>query len=69
MAVEIAKLREMSLEELGTEESNLRQAVWKLRIQQNTGQLQDPNRVRQARRDLARVLTIKRERELSRAGS
>ena len=69
MAVEIAKLREMSLDELGTEEKNLRQAVWKLRIQQSTGQLQDPNRVRQARRDLARVLTIKRERELTRAGS
>ena len=64
MAVNIAKLREMSLDELGKEEKTLRQAVWKLRIQQTTGQLQDPNKVRQARRDLARVLTVRREREL-----
>lgn len=68
MAVNIAKLREMSIDELDQEENNLRQAVWKLHIQQSTGQLQDPNKVRQGRRDLARVLTIKRERELAQAG-
>jgi large subunit ribosomal protein L29 len=69
MAVNIAKLREMSINELDQEENTLRQAVWKLRIQQSTGQLQDPNKVRQARRDLARVLTIKRERALAEAGN
>lgn len=68
MAVNIAKLREMSVDELNREEKTLRQAVWKLRIQKSTGQLQDPNRVRQARHDLARVLTVKRERELAGAG-
>jgi large subunit ribosomal protein L29 len=65
MAKDIAKLREMSIEELNKEEDSLRLAVWKLRLQQSTGQLQNPFKVRQARKDLARVLTIKRERELS----
>lgn len=64
MAKEIAKLREMSIEELNKEEESLRLAVWKLRLQQSTGQLQDAHKVRLARKDLARVLTIKREREL-----
>jgi large subunit ribosomal protein L29 len=64
MAKDIAKLREMSMDELSKEEQSLRLAVWKLQLQKSTGQLQDPFKVRLARRDLARVLTIKREREL-----
>jgi large subunit ribosomal protein L29 len=65
MAKDVAKLREMSIEELNKEEQSLRLAVWKLQLQKSTGQLQDPFKVRQARRDLARVLTIRRERQLS----
>jgi large subunit ribosomal protein L29 len=67
MALDTAKLREMSPEELNKEEQELREQIWKLRLQQSTGQLQDPCKVRGARQDLARVLTIKRERELDRA--
>jgi large subunit ribosomal protein L29 len=52
----------MSSAELDKEEEQLRQGVWKLRLQMTTGQLQDPSKVTRARRDLARVLTIKRER-------
>lgn len=68
MAVETGKLRGMSDEELQKEADGLREEVWKLRLQKVTGQLQDPNRVTRARRDLARVLTIQREREISAAG-
>jgi large subunit ribosomal protein L29 len=63
MALEPAKLRNMSAAELNKEEEQLRQGIWKLRLQMTTGQLQDPQKVARARRDLARVLTIKRERE------
>ena len=62
MAIDVAKLREKSADELDKEEQGLRGEIWKLRIQKTTGQLQDHHRVRQVRRDLARVLTIKRER-------
>jgi large subunit ribosomal protein L29 len=68
MAVETGKLRGMSDEELRKEADGLREEVWKLRLQKVTGQLQDPNRVTRARRDLARVLTIQREREISAVG-
>ena len=63
MALESVKLRNMSPAELDKEEEQLRQGIWKLRLQMTTGQLQDPQKVARARRDLARVLTIKRERE------
>ena len=63
MSLEPMKLRNMSSAELDKEDEQLRQGIWKLRLQMTTGQLQDPQKVARARRDLARVLTIKRERE------
>ena len=67
MAKETAKFRKMSPEALDKEEHGLREEVWKLRLQMTTGQTQDPQKVRRARRDLARVLTVKRELELQAA--
>jgi len=64
MATEKNKLRGMSPDELVKEENETREAIWKLRVQMITGQLQDPHKVRMARKDLARVLTIRREAEL-----
>jgi large subunit ribosomal protein L29 len=68
MAIETAKLREMEGAELDKEETALREQVWKLRLQGATGQLPDPHKVRRVRKDLARVLTIKRERARAAAG-
>lgn len=67
MAVDISKLREMSIEELDREERNIRREVWKLRVQQGTGQLNDFRKVRRTRKDLARVKTIRKEREMARS--
>jgi large subunit ribosomal protein L29 len=67
MALNTTKLRNMSTAELNKEEEQLRQGIWKLRLQMTTGQLQDPGKVTRARKDLARVLTVKRERERSAA--
>ena len=57
----IAKLRGMDAAALSKQESALREEIWNHRLQLTTGQLQDPGRVARARRELARVLTIKRE--------
>ena len=65
MALDTTKIRNMAVEELHKETHQLREAVWKLRLQLITGQLQDPQKVTMARKDLARVLTVRRERELS----
>ena len=65
MALDTAKIRNMSPEDLAKEEDQLREQVWRLRLQMTTGQLQDPQKVRRARKDLARVLSIQREHELN----
>ena len=69
MALEAAKLRNMSPGELEIEEREIRGSIWKLQLQRSTGQVQDPNKVRGLRKDLARVLTVRRAQELAPAGS
>jgi large subunit ribosomal protein L29 len=64
---QLVKLRGMSPAESLQEEVALRDEIWKLRLQRATGQLQSPQRVRQARRRLARVLTLRREEALQQA--
>ena len=68
MALDTAKIRNMSPEDLAKEEEQLREQVWRLRLQITTGQLQDPQKVSRARKDLARVLSIMREQELNAEG-
>ena len=58
-----SKLREMSIEELTDEEEALKKQLFQLRLQKATGQLSNSGKIRQIRRDLARVLTISTEKE------
>jgi large subunit ribosomal protein L29 len=61
--VKASKLRDLSKEDLTQEESELRQQLFKLRFQAATGQVESAGRMRGVRRDIARILTILRERE------
>jgi large subunit ribosomal protein L29 len=61
--VKPAKVRELSDEELKTKERELAEQLFKLRFQKAIGQLDNALKVRETRRDIARVKTIKRERE------
>ncbi len=54
-------MREMTREELEDKETELAQQLFTLRLQQVTGQLENPSKVQQARRDRARVLTVLHE--------
>ncbi len=62
--VKASQLREKSLDELKTQEQTLREQIFKLRFQQATGQAESPQKIRLVRKDLARVLTIIRERSV-----
>lgn len=64
-----AELREQTVEELRDREKTLAEKLFALRLQRVTGQLESPAKVREARRDLARVLTVLREMELGEKGS
>jgi len=60
--VKARTLREKSIEELRTQEQNLREQIFKLRFQRATGQAENPGRVRLVRKELARVLTVLHEK-------
>ncbi len=58
------ELREMSQDELTAQLKSLKEQLFRLRFQLATAQLENPMRIRQVRKDIARVHTILREREL-----
>ena len=60
--VKATELREKTVDELRTREETLREQIFKLRFQQATGQAESPQKIRLVRKELARVLTVIRER-------
>ena len=56
------ELREKTLEELNKEEARLREEIFKLNLRKGFEQLENPKRIRNLRKDLARVLTVKNEK-------
>lgn len=58
------ELRELTSEELEHKLSDLKEELFNLRFQNATAQLDNPARIREVRRSIARVKTILHEREL-----
>jgi large subunit ribosomal protein L29 len=65
--MELKDIRESSEDELGMKERDLTEALFLLRLRHKTNQLESPARLAQVRRDIARIKTIRRERELKRS--
>ena len=65
--MKVAEIRELSIEVLRDRERELDDQLFRLRIQKSMGQLEAPAKVRDVRRDLARVKTILREKEQAQA--
>ena len=59
-----SKIREMTEAELESELANLKNELFKLRFQSATNQLDNPMKIHAIRKDIARVKTVIREREL-----
>jgi large subunit ribosomal protein L29 len=55
----------MTDEELANAINEAKQELFNLRFQWESGQLEDYTRIRQLKKDVARYLTIQRERELA----
>lgn len=62
--MKVSEIRNLSGEELDKKLVDLKDELFKLRFQLATGQLENPMRIREVRRGIARVQTIIREREL-----
>ena len=60
-----SEIREMSVEELQTKLTELKEELFNLRFQLAVNQLENSNRIGAVKKDIARVSTILRQRELS----
>jgi large subunit ribosomal protein L29 len=67
MAKRIEKMRDQDTAELNERQNELAEQVFRLRFQLSTGQAEAVTKLRTARKDLARVKTLLRERELRKA--
>ena len=59
------EIRELSVEELEVKLTDLKKDLFNLRLQNATNQLDNPTRIAEVKRDIARVNTILREHQLT----
>ena len=67
MADRMTKIREAGVVELEAQQKELTETIFRLRFQLSTGQAEALKRLREAKKDLARVKTLLRARELNAA--
>ena len=65
--MDLNKMREMTDAELAAELEKMKKELFNLRFQHVTGQLENPLQMREVRKNIARVKTIMREKELDKA--
>lgn len=57
------KLREMTDDELVAKERDLREDYFKMKFQHGVGQLENTSRLNQIRKEIARAMTVRNEKE------
>ncbi len=62
--MKVEEIRALATEEINVRVEENREELMNLRFQQATGELVDYNRLRTTRRDIAKMLTILKEREM-----
>ncbi len=63
--MKMTEIRELEINALVDQIESKREELFKLRISWRTGSLEDPNQMRVVRKDIARMLTVLRERQLA----
>ena len=58
------EIRELSAAELDTKLADLKEELFNLRFQMATGQCENPMKIRDVKKSIARIKTIQRDREL-----
>lgn len=58
------KIRDLSAEELNQKLASLKEELFGLRFQLATGQLENPMRIKDVKKTIARIKTIQRENEM-----
>ena len=65
--MKLNEIRNLSTAELNEKIVSLREELFNLRFQLATGQLENPMRIREVRKTIARIKTVQREKELKAA--
>ena len=68
MALKSSDIRDLPLDDIEQQLAETKQELFNLRFQNATGELDNYMRLKELRRDVARILTIIRERELAEQG-
>jgi len=63
------ELRDLSLDELANKEKALKKELFDMRYQRKIGRVEKPHRFREIRKDIARILTLLKERNSEAQGS
>ena len=61
--MKVSEIKELTIEELRQREQDVSEELFNLKFQRATAQLENKMRVRQVRRDLARIKTIIKEKQ------
>jgi len=64
-AKQLQALKDMTVDQLGDELLKLKKEQFNLRFQQATGQLENTARIRQVRRNIARIKTLTKQKQMS----
>ncbi len=65
MTMKASELTELGADELAEKMAEVKEELFNLRFQNVTGQLDNPNRLGEVRKDIARIYTVMRQRELA----
>ena len=62
--MKVQEIRNLSAEEMNEKIAGLKEELFNLRFQHATGQLENPMRLREVKKSIARIKTVQREAEL-----
>ena len=63
--MKVNEIRDMSAGELNQKVASLKEELFNLRVQLATGQLENPMRIREVKKTIARIKTVQRQQELN----
>ena len=63
--MKVNEIRDMSAGELNQKAASLKEELFNLRFQLATGQLENPMRIREVKKTIARIKTVQRQQELN----
>jgi large subunit ribosomal protein L29 len=61
--MKIKEIRDLNVDELNQKQREMAEELFRLRLRHSTGQLESPAMLNRVRRDIARINTIRREKE------